>query len=109
MDRMRRSGNSNSNQQTENLLESQNNQEVEHLRGKISQLKDVTVIINDTINSHNAMLDDMGNSFSDTNSLMGISMRRVAALTNASGGKLMWYIVLFAVFVFFMIYFLSKR
>eukprot|EP00056_Hartaetosiga_gracilis_P020965 m.22107 g.22107 ORF g.22107 m.22107 type:complete len:83 (+) comp8803_c0_seq1:25-273(+) len=59
MDRMRRSGNSNSNQQTENLLESQNNQEVEHLRGKISQLKDVTVIINDTINSHNAMLDDM--------------------------------------------------
>ncbi|EGD72265.1 hypothetical protein PTSG_00285 [Salpingoeca rosetta] len=106
---MRRGGQSSmSSQRTEDLLEGENDKELGSLFSKVSQLKEVTIGIGDEVRRQNSFLDDMSGSFEDTASLLGISMRKVKALTNSSSGRIMCYIVGFAVAVFFVIYVLIK-
>ncbi|KAJ3314936.1 hypothetical protein HDU93_004730, partial [Gonapodya sp. JEL0774] len=54
-------GNGNSGYTTTNeyLMEQQNNEYVEHLTGKMSLLKEITLQIGDEVNSQNALLSGM--------------------------------------------------
>eukprot|EP01147_Barroeca_monosierra_P011047 gene11047-3116_t len=93
---------------SEELLESENNKEVDSLFSKVSRLKEVTIGIGDEVKRQNSLLDDMSGSFQDTGTLLGISMRKVKGLTTAGGGRIMCYMVGFAIIVFFAIYVLMK-
>eukprot|EP00045_Choanoeca_perplexa_P022744 m.10720 g.10720 ORF g.10720 m.10720 type:complete len:108 (+) comp9668_c0_seq1:88-411(+) len=90
----------------ESMLEQENDRQVDSLRGKVSMLKELTIDIGEEVRSQNAMLGDMDGSFDDTDSLLGISMKKVTRLASSGNGRLMCYLIGFAVTVFLMIWYL---
>ncbi|KXS14280.1 hypothetical protein M427DRAFT_124368 [Gonapodya prolifera JEL478] len=81
----------------EYLLEQHNNEYVEHLTGKMSLLREITLQIGDEVNSQNEMLSGMNESMTKTGSLLSSTIGRVGDLLKQ--GNNMWYCY-FIVFVF---------
>lgn len=90
------------------MLEQQNNQQVDALHSKVSRLKELTIDINDEVLAQNEMLLGLDGSFDETGTFMGISSRRLKSLVNSGNGRLMCYLVGFAVTVFLVIYMLIR-
>eukprot|EP00730_Choanoeca_flexa_P012152 TRINITY_DN3426_c0_g1_i1.p1 TRINITY_DN3426_c0_g1~~TRINITY_DN3426_c0_g1_i1.p1 ORF type:complete len:111 (+),score=9.51 TRINITY_DN3426_c0_g1_i1:83-415(+) len=90
----------------EAMLEQENERQVDSLHSKVSMLKELTIDIGDEVRSQNSLLGDMDGSFDDTDSLLGISMRKVNKLASGSSGRLMCYLIGFAVTVFLFIWYL---
>ncbi|EDQ89789.1 uncharacterized protein MONBRDRAFT_24896 [Monosiga brevicollis MX1] len=95
-------------ERTETMLEAENDRQVDALHSKVAMLKDLTIDIGEEVRSQNSMLSDMGGSFDDAGSLLGISMRKVGNLANSTNGRMLCYLVGFAVTVFCVIWYLMK-
>eukprot|EP01104_Vermistella_antarctica_P013687 TRINITY_DN4183_c0_g1_i1.p1 TRINITY_DN4183_c0_g1~~TRINITY_DN4183_c0_g1_i1.p1 ORF type:complete len:177 (-),score=42.60 TRINITY_DN4183_c0_g1_i1:259-789(-) len=93
-------------QQTEDMLERGNDQQLDHLSSRVTSLRDITQGISIEIERSTKQLDELEQGFSNTRSLLGGTMDRLKDLTQTASSKHMCYLVLFAVGVFVLLYFI---
>ncbi|NXV86167.1 BET1 protein, partial [Calonectris borealis] len=84
------------------VYEEENERLTESLRTKVSAIKSVKV------KNQNKMLSEMDNDFDSTGGLLGATMGRLRTLSRGSQTKLLCYMMLFSLFVFFVIYWIIK-
>lgn len=82
-----------------NILEQQNNERISDLSQKVSLLKGLTIDIGNEVREQNSMLDNMGDTFSNTSDLLHGSLQRIGVMLQTAGGKHMCYMVAFSVVV----------
>lgn len=93
---------------THHLMEQENDRLAQGLTNKVRLLKSLTIDIGNEAGSQNLLLDDVGNEFVSSGGLLHGSMGRLTKLTETGHRKLMCYLVLFAITVFFICYGASK-
>mmetsp|Transcript_7618 Transcript_7618/g.19721 ORF Transcript_7618/g.19721 Transcript_7618/m.19721 type:complete len:125 (+) Transcript_7618:1315-1689(+) len=91
------------------FMERENDETINLLHNKVSQLKEMTIQIGDFVNQDNRMLDDMGGNFDKTGGLLGGTMKRLDALAQTKHGRHMIYLALFVCCVFVLLYMSSRR
>ncbi|KAE8596245.1 hypothetical protein XENTR_v10016029 [Xenopus tropicalis] len=90
------------------VYEEENERMTENLKMKASALKSLTIDIGNEVKYHNKMLGEMDSDFDSTGGLLGATMGRLKILSRGSQAKLLCYMMLFALFVFFVIYWFIK-
>jgi blocked-early-in-transport protein 1 len=94
----------NANETNRNIIEQQNNERVSELSDQVARLKGLTIDIGNEVREQNALLDNMGDGFSNTRDLLQGSLRRVGTMLQRGGRKHMCYLVGFVFFVMFFLY-----
>ncbi|KAL8165188.1 UNVERIFIED_CONTAM: protein transport protein bet1 [Gekko kuhli] len=74
---------------------------------KIPSLK-LSIEIGTEVKQQNKMLTEMDNDFDSTGGFLGATMGRLKTLSRGSQTKLLCYMMLFSLFVFFVIYWIIK-
>ncbi|NXE24506.1 BET1 protein, partial [Cochlearius cochlearius] len=90
------------------VYEEENERLTESLRTKVSAIKSLSIEIGTEVKNQNKMLSEMDNDFDSTGGLLGATMGRLRTLSRGSQTKLLCYMMLFALFVFFVIYWIIK-
>ncbi|NP_001085146.1 Bet1 golgi vesicular membrane trafficking protein S homeolog [Xenopus laevis] len=90
------------------VYEEENERLTENLKMKTSALKSLSIDIGNEVKYHNKMLGEMDSDFDSTGGLLGSTMGRLKILSRGSQAKLLCYMMLFAFFVFFVIYWFIK-
>ncbi|XP_063308332.1 BET1 homolog [Pelobates fuscus] len=90
------------------MYEEENDRLTETLRMKASALKSLSIDIGTEVKYHNKMLGEMDSDFDSTGGLLGSTMGRLKILSRGSQAKLLLYMLLFSLFVFFVIYWFVK-
>ncbi|KAM3928697.1 BET1 homolog [Leptodactylus fuscus] len=90
------------------VYEEENEKLTESLRAKASALKSLSIDIGTEVKYHNKFLGEMDSDFDSTGGLLGSTMGRLKVLSRGSQAKLFLYMMLFACFVFFVIYWFIK-
>ncbi|XP_067112136.1 BET1 homolog [Osmerus mordax] len=88
--------------------EEENENLQEALRAKVNALKHMTIEIGTEVKYQNKMLEDMDSDFDSTGGLLGATISRVKQLSRGSQTKLLCYMLLFALFVFLVLYWYIK-
>lgn len=93
------------------MLDSENQQRVDNLASKVSRLKNLALDIDDEAADSNRYLDSMGGDYESTQGLLGGSVHRLSHMVQANRGnrKLMCYLVLGLVLLFFLTYYLISK
>ncbi|CAD6195109.1 unnamed protein product [Caenorhabditis auriculariae] len=89
-------------------LERHNDDLVDGLSSKVAALKRVTIAIGEDVREQNRLLSDMDGDFDSSKSLLQTTMRRLGIVSKAGGKNMLCYLILFALFVFFVVYCLSR-
>ncbi|KAL2117085.1 hypothetical protein VTJ04DRAFT_9253 [Mycothermus thermophilus] len=85
-----------------NELESQNDQQVEGIMGKVKLLKDMTIAIGDEIRDSSALAEKMNEGFDQTRLRLGRTMNRMLVMAERTGvGWKVWLAFFAAVFFLF--------
>lgn len=87
---------------TSQMLEEDNQQLEEELKGKVKALKSLSIDIGVEVREQNKMLGQMDDDFEGSGGLLAKTMGRLKDITKARHWKLWLYVALFAFFVFFM-------
>ncbi|MEE6466562.1 hypothetical protein FKM82_006993 [Ascaphus truei] len=90
------------------VYEEENESLVESLRGKTSALKSLSIEMGTEVKYQNKLLSEMDSDFDSTGGLLGSTMGRLKILSRGSQAKLLCYMMMFALFVFFVIYWIVK-
>ncbi|XP_054241030.1 BET1 homolog [Indicator indicator] len=90
------------------VYEEENDRLTESLRTKVSAIKSLSIEIGTEVKNQNKMLSEMENDFESTGGLLGATMSRLRTLSRGSQTKLLCYMMLFSLFVFFVIYWVIK-
>ncbi|VDN32429.1 unnamed protein product [Gongylonema pulchrum] len=90
------------------FMERRNDELVEKLSGKVAALKKITIAIGDDVREQNRLLGDMEGDFDASKGLLGSTMRKLGRVAKAGGKNLTCYLVLFSLFVFLVIYYLTR-
>ncbi|NWH58018.1 BET1 protein, partial [Geococcyx californianus] len=90
------------------VYEEENERLTESLRTKVSAIKSLSIEIGTEVKNQNKMLSEMDNDFDSTTGLLGATMNRLRILSRGSQTKLLCYMMLFSLFVFFVIYWIIK-
>lgn len=90
------------------VYEEENENLQEGLRAKVHALKHLSIEIGSEVKNQNKMLDDMDSDFDSTGGLLGATIGRVKQLSRGSQTKLLCYMLLFALFVFLVLYWYIK-
>ncbi|NXN69926.1 BET1 protein, partial [Himantopus himantopus] len=90
------------------VYEEENERLTESLRTKVSAIKSLSIEIGTEVKNQNKMLSEMDNDFDSAGGLLGATMGRLRTLSRGSQTKLLCYMMLFALFVFFVIYWIIK-
>ncbi|XP_030922684.1 BET1 homolog [Geospiza fortis] len=90
------------------VYEEENDRLTESLRSKVSAIKSLSIEIGTEVKNQNKMLSEMENDFDSTGGLLGATMGRLRTLSRGSQTKLLCYMMLFSLFVFFVIYWIIK-
>lgn len=90
------------------FLEQQNDALADDLASKVDRLKRVTIAIGDEVRDQNSLINQMDSGFDFSRTLLGSTMKKLGIVSNAGGHKLICYLVLFAFFVFLVIYWLAR-
>ncbi|VDK66064.1 unnamed protein product [Onchocerca ochengi] len=90
------------------FMERRNDALVEKLSGKVAALKKITIAIGDDVREQNRLLNEMETDFDRSKGLLGSTMRKLNRVAKAGGKNLTCYLVLFALFVFLVIYYLIR-
>uniref|UniRef100_A0A8C5R675 BET1 homolog n=1 Tax=Leptobrachium leishanense TaxID=445787 RepID=A0A8C5R675_9ANUR len=90
------------------VYEEENDRLTENLRQKANALKSLSIDIGTEVKYHNKMLTDMDSDFDSTGGFLGATMGRLKVLSRGSQAKLLFYMFLFSLFVFFVIYWFIK-
>ncbi|CAJ0601647.1 unnamed protein product [Cylicocyclus nassatus] len=101
-------GPSTSNNFEGSYLERQNDNLVDELSTKVAALKKVTISIGEDVREQNRLLNSMDDDFDSSKNLLMSTMKRLGIVSRAGGKNLICYLVLFALFVFFVIYYLAR-
>lgn len=91
------------------FLEQQNDTLADDLASKVNHLKRVTIAIGDEVRGQNSLINQMDSGFDFSKTLLGSTMKKLGIVSNAGGHKLLCYLVLFAFFVFLVIYWLCRE
>jgi len=89
-------------QDTSQMLEEENQQLEEAMKGKVKALKSLSIDIGTEVREQNKFLSDMDSDFDNSGGLLGKTMNRLKGLTKAGHWKIWLYVAAFAFFVFFM-------
>ncbi|XP_077124281.1 BET1 homolog [Ranitomeya variabilis] len=90
------------------VYEEENERLTETLRLKANALKSLSIDIGTEVKYHNNLLSQMDSDFDSTGGFLGATMGRLKVLSRGSQAKLLLYMMLFACFVFFVIYWYIK-
>ncbi|XP_018416269.1 PREDICTED: BET1 homolog [Nanorana parkeri] len=90
------------------VYEEENERLTESLRLKANALKSLSIDIGSELKYHNKLLDELDSDFDSTGGFLGSTMGRLKSLSRGSQAKLLCYMMLFALFVFFVIYWFVK-
>ncbi|XP_063042021.1 BET1 homolog [Engraulis encrasicolus] len=88
--------------------EEENEHLQEGLRAKVNALKHLSIDIGTEVKYQNKMLTDMDSDFDSTGGLLGSTMGRLKLLSRGSQTKLFCYLLLFALFVFTILYWVIR-
>uniref|UniRef100_A0A8R1DF03 BET1 homolog n=1 Tax=Caenorhabditis japonica TaxID=281687 RepID=A0A8R1DF03_CAEJA len=91
-----------------NYFEKHNDELVDGLSSKVAALKRVTIAIGDDVREQNRLLNDMDTEFDSSKGLLQTTMRRLGIVSQAGGKNMLCYLILFALFVFFVVYCLAR-
>ncbi|KAJ4307153.1 protein transport protein bet1 [Collariella sp. IMI 366227] len=87
-----------------NELESQNDEQVEGILGKVKMLKDMTVAIGDEIRDSSALAEKMNDGFDKTRLRLGRTMNRMLVMAERTGVGWKVWLAFFAAVIFLFIY-----
>lgn len=87
-----------------NELESQNDEQVEGIMGKVKILKDMTIAIGDEIRDSSALAEKMNESFDQTRLRLRGTMNRMLIMAQKSGVGWRVWLAFFAAVVFLFFY-----
>ncbi|KTG05893.1 hypothetical protein cypCar_00002571 [Cyprinus carpio] len=90
------------------LYEEENEHLQEGLRAKVNALKHISVDIGNEIKYQNKMLGEMDSDFDSTGGLLGATIGRLKLISRGSQTKVYCYMLLFALFVFIVLYWVIK-
>lgn len=90
------------------MMEQENDRMADELSGKVRALKSLSIDIGNEVRTQNRMLGDMDDEFDSSGGLLQSTMARLTNISKAGHHKLMWYLILFALFVFFVCYLTIK-
>ncbi|XP_075067897.1 BET1 homolog [Mixophyes fleayi] len=90
------------------VYEEENDKLTESLRVKASALKSLSIDIGAEVKYHNKFLGELDTDFDSTGGFLGSTMGRLKVLSRGSQAKLLLYMMAFAFFVFFVIYWFVK-
>ncbi|XP_036154735.1 BET1 homolog [Myotis myotis] len=88
--------------------EEENDRHTESLRRKVKAVKDLSIEIGQEVKTQNKLLAEMESQFDSTTGFLGRTMGKLKILSRGSQTKLMCYMMLFSLFVFFVIYWIIK-
>jgi blocked-early-in-transport protein 1 len=94
-------------QQNEDIFARHNDEAMADLRGKVGQIRELSIAIGDEVRDQNRLLDEMDSDVNRAQGLLGKTMKRLDALAQRSGGSLCM-MTMFIVFVFCMIYYMLR-
>ncbi|XP_054574457.1 BET1 homolog [Eptesicus fuscus] len=84
------------------------NKHTERMRRQVKVIRDLTIEIGEEVKTQNKLLAEMDSQFDSTTGFLGRTMEKLKILSRGSQTKLMCYMVLFSLFVFFVIYWIIK-
>ncbi|KAL1836950.1 hypothetical protein VTJ49DRAFT_152 [Mycothermus thermophilus] len=87
-----------------NELESQNDQQVEGIMGKVKLLKDMTIAIGDEIRDSSALAEKMNEGFDQTRLRLGRTMNRMLVMAERTGVGWRVWLAFFAAVIFLFVY-----
>ncbi|KAH0627450.1 hypothetical protein JD844_003171 [Phrynosoma platyrhinos] len=90
------------------MYDEANEKLTESLRSKVTAIKSLTIEIGTEVKQQNKLLADMDNDFDSTSGFLGATVGRLKTLSRGSQTKLLCYMMLFSLFVFFVIYLIIK-
>ncbi|XP_034747928.1 BET1 homolog [Etheostoma cragini] len=90
------------------VYEEENEHLQEGLRSKVSALKSLSIDIGTEVKYQNKVLEEMDSDFDSTGGLLGATIGRVKQLSRGSQTKLLCYMLLFCLFIFFVLYWFIK-
>ncbi|XP_011810467.1 PREDICTED: BET1 homolog isoform X1 [Colobus angolensis palliatus] len=90
--------------------EEENERLTESLRSKVTAIKSVSlsIEIGHEVKTQNKLLSEMDSQFDSTTGFLGKTMGKLKILSRGSQTKLLCYMMLFSLFVFFIIYWIIK-
>jgi len=86
------------------MMEQENDRMADELSSKVRSLKSLSIDIGNEVRTQNRMLGEMDDEFDSSGGLLQSTMARLTNISKAGHHKLMWYLILFALFVFFICY-----
>ncbi|KAK3293439.1 uncharacterized protein B0H64DRAFT_404559 [Chaetomium fimeti] len=87
-----------------NELESQNDEQVDGILGKVRLLKDMTVAIGDEIRDSSALAEKMNDGFDQTRLRLGRTMNRMMVMAERTGVGWRVWLAFFAAVIFLFVY-----
>uniref|UniRef100_UPI0035901B7E BET1 homolog n=1 Tax=Myxine glutinosa TaxID=7769 RepID=UPI0035901B7E len=90
------------------LYEEENEEMAQHLRDKVTALKSLSIDIGNEVKIHNSIIGETEVAFDTTGGLLGSTAGRLKKLSGGSQTWLMLYLMLFACFVFFVLYWVIR-
>ncbi|XP_007907448.2 BET1 homolog [Callorhinchus milii] len=90
------------------VYEEENEKLTEGLREKVTALKSLSIDIGTEVKYHNKMINEMDTDFDSTGGLLGATMGRLKHISRGSQTRMICYMMLFAFFVFFVLYWIIK-
>lgn len=88
--------------------EEENERLTESLRNKVTAIKSLSIEIGHEVKHQNKLLAEMDSQFDSTTGFLGKTMGKLKLLSRGSQTKLLCYMMLFSLFVFFVIYWIIK-
>ncbi|KAM8770026.1 BET1 homolog [Rhynchonycteris naso] len=88
--------------------EEENDRLTESLKSKVIAIKSLSIEIGHEVKSQNKLLSEMDFQFDSTTGFLGRTMDKLKILSRGSQTKLLCYMMLFSLFVFFVIYWIIK-
>ena len=89
-------------------MEQQNDEQINLIAGKVGQLKELSIAIGSHVKEDNRLLGDLDNSFDSAGSLLSGTMKRLGKLSSGQGSGTMCYLAVFVLFVFLLLWRLTK-
>ncbi|XP_077978150.1 BET1 homolog isoform X2 [Glandiceps talaboti] len=94
--------------QDNQMLDDENEHLVDGLHNKVSQLKELSIDIGNEVRAQNKMLGEMDDDFDKSHGSLRGAMSRLKRMAAAGHNRYICYLMLFALFVFLVIWYVVK-
>ncbi|KAI8909132.1 hypothetical protein EDD86DRAFT_207008 [Gorgonomyces haynaldii] len=96
-------------EQRQRLMETENDRMADSLAHKVSKIKNITIQMNDTVDTQNTMLDDMSTSTDNLQNSVKRTMTKLRIVVNRPQTKRLLTVVGVFVLLFFIVFLFKKR